>query len=324
MIMAQNPTKIEATVRGDKVVLRTELMGRTNQDERPWDPTTVSDRQLAALTVEMSRQPEGSTRTVNCYDFTMQVPYTATMTTGAREVIEYRGESAPCTLVHIENSMMPGQKSRAWVDGEGRALRSTQPIVGGVEMVMELATREEALAEPSETVMPDVFARSVIECDLPIPYPRRVDEVLYRVVARDGAEPDLTVFDADRRQQVEQAEPGSVVLRVKRLEPAPGGRAAAAGDPGVRPVLRRALVDAAERRSDDRGARAGGGGRRAGMRGPWPRSSSTGCSSTSTRRAWTSGSPRPRRCARSGAAIAPSTRCCWRRCVAPPGSPLAS
>ncbi|TAH36834.1 MAG: transglutaminase domain-containing protein [Planctomycetota bacterium] len=219
---SNQPGRFEGVVDGDVLRARSEALGEVREFEIPWDEEIISDRGLELLYARAASEPEGTELAGLTFDPTSMQTITYVLETGARETIEWRGEPVEATAVHFEMDLLPGMRGTAWIDDQGRALRTVQPVMAGVEMVFELSTKEEALAAgAAENRVPDLFSQLMIRSDVRIPHPRRVDEALFRVRLKDGVA-EFPDFSFDRRQTVEQDGASERLLRVRRLDGTPG------------------------------------------------------------------------------------------------------
>ncbi len=220
MEMAQNPTSYKGVVRGNVLHLESTLMGNTQKKQLPWKKGIVGSHAIDRAWVEMSRAPVGTKKKLMSFEPTMGMIFNMEIEAGPTEIIEHQGQKVEARVVFGTTDLMPGMKSRVWVTPDGESIRETAPLMGSVEIVSTRTTREKALAgfEASGEV-PDIFAQSVVTCRVPIPNPRRVDEVLYRVTM-ENANHELPPFDHDRRQVEESRSDSEVMLRITRQEPA--------------------------------------------------------------------------------------------------------
>ena len=219
MVMAKNPTRFRGVVADGYLRGSTELLGRETPVELEWEDGVLSARGIEELTLLLIGEGEGATASARTFDPTTQSIQTVELEVGPAEELELGGETLPCTLVWTENDMMPGVRSRSWVDGQGRLLKSATMVAGGIEMVTLLSTRELALASLlADQPVHDLFAATVVQSNRRIARPRQVDGALFRLKLRD---PDLGFPDpgVDRRQQVLEESEGEILLRISRVEP---------------------------------------------------------------------------------------------------------
>ncbi len=219
MVMAKNPTVFRGVVEDGFLRGTTTLMGRETPVELEWEEGAVSPRGLEELTLLLIEEGEGAIGAVPAFDPTTQGIYSVEIEVGPVEEIEFRGETVPCTLVWTESELLPGARSRSWIDGQGRTLRSISRIAGGLEMTVVMADREEALASLQHgEPLRDLFNDTVVRSDRRIARPRQVEEGLFRLKLRDPAL-GLPELGEDRRQEVLEQSEGELLLRVTRIEP---------------------------------------------------------------------------------------------------------
>lgn len=218
--LAEHPIHFQGTVVGEEMQTVSGTRNREEEGSIEWQVGVMSERRIYELAQQLAVEPDGTEATYLTFDPTVGKIYEIAMRVGGKETIKVDGEKVEATQVFSEAEIMPGMTSVFWVHPERGILRLRQPMLGNVDLVLEPATREEALAEETSP-LPDVFVKSVVGCDMRIPHPSEVDEALYRLVLRkeDVTLPD---FAADTRQLVAEDDDGTLLLRVSRRVPEAG------------------------------------------------------------------------------------------------------
>jgi transglutaminase-like putative cysteine protease len=183
---------------------------------------------------------------------------TATRTGFEPARVEVGGRSVEAIRTQVEVSIMPGVKSTEYVDAEGDLIRS-ETVMGGLNVVMVSATKEEALSE-GKGPSPEVMLKTFIRPDKEIKDPRRVARASYVLSVEEGALPAVPETGS---QRVEALGESSARVRVDAREfgAAPEGDAANAAylrattmcnsdDEEVRRLTARATQAAGEDKAD--------------------------------------------------------------------------
>jgi hypothetical protein len=132
------------------------------------------------------------------------------------------GESVEATACEAVSDLAPSIRSRAWLDGDGRAVRTEIPMGG---MTMSFVMTDQATAMQRGEA-PELMVQTLVAPDRPIREPRRVREASYVLrIAGGGAMPDMP---ATSNQTVEILGHGTARVIVDMNRPAP----AEVADPG--------------------------------------------------------------------------------------------
>lgn len=124
--------------------------------------------------------------------------------------------------------ILPGPPTVYVLDTALHSQGSTSPLMG-LDIRQRPCSRSEALAAYHAGGVPaEMFEQTLLRPDTPLPRPRSLDRVIYRLVSRDGVFP-LPVFD-DGRQRVLERTPDSVLLEVRRVVPGDAVREVDDGD----------------------------------------------------------------------------------------------
>jgi hypothetical protein len=148
---------------------------------------------------------------------------------GEVAVSTYEITGFPGELVEVRTDvdLMPGMSQTVLMKSNGDVV-SLEMTMMGISFLMEVTSKEKALeAISAGGVAPEVFATTVLRPDHPLPRPRSLDRVLFRLTAKDVAIP-FPDFSSER-QRVLESGPGEVLLEIRRIEPYPGGEATAPG-----------------------------------------------------------------------------------------------
>ena len=152
-------------------------------------------------------------------------------TTVEQEVLEVSEE-------HVKLSsfleVMPGLKQTVFANPDGSIERVEMTMLG-MAFVTELCTKEEALEAYGSGggMAPEVFASCVLRPDRPLPRPRSLDRVLFRLVAKDKTIP-FPDFETARQRIVEEGD-AEVLLEIRRIEPGEGPEVPHPGEAATAP-----------------------------------------------------------------------------------------
>lgn len=215
--LSAQPTRFAGTIENGLLKARVEVAGRDYESEIDWDEGVLSPRGIRRVDRELLAKAMGSTASYKIYDPTIGQIYGVDVERGGRETIEFQGAEREVDVLYATVEILPGARSRSWVASDGTLLRHEQPFVGDGVMLFETVTKEEALGAKSTSV-PDVFVESLVTCDVPIPHPRKVDEVLYEIRFDREVEAAETLGSFPGQQR-ETSEGDAVLLRVTRREP---------------------------------------------------------------------------------------------------------
>jgi len=199
------------TVREQELELATYSAGSTTRRTLPWDPEVIgswAQHRLIAANLAPGRQVEFKTFVPDLVTISK-----ATVKVGNLEEVPLLRGIERLRRVTTTVEAMPQLTLTAWLDGQGRVVKSHIPLMGGVET--HLATREEALREVEE--FPDLVSQFVVRPNVVLPAPERVVEVLYRLSApgeRLKHQPP-----PDRRQTIVRREGDAVWVRVEVAPP---------------------------------------------------------------------------------------------------------
>ncbi|MEX1015251.1 MAG: transglutaminase-like domain-containing protein [Phycisphaeraceae bacterium] len=174
--------------------LVTEQAGRTQTQalgefEAGWLTPAAAERYVA------QRMAEGEEQiSVQTLDLSVGPrPFTTTLTVVGEEEVEVFGRVAPAVIWEAQVSIMPGIRTREYVDAQGRTLKSTTAMMPGMEITM-LAADEQLARSPVDP--PELLAAMFITPSHPLPEPRSLRSAVYRL--RFKAEPAAGKFDLPR------------------------------------------------------------------------------------------------------------------------------
>lgn len=135
-----------------------------------------------------------------------------------KEEVELAGRKIAATKVEQTIGGYPAKRT-VWLDGEGRTLRQTEPGPFGVSEVLRTDRVTALAAAGGDELRGEMFARTLVRSNIRLPSPRSLGRVRVRLVQKD---PGLgwPEFEGNG-QSVMSKEPGSLVLEIRRPEPAP-------------------------------------------------------------------------------------------------------
>jgi hypothetical protein len=136
--------------------------------------------------------------------------------------------------VGSEIDLLPGMPQTMQVRPDGTVERLKMSLIG-MQFSTELCTREQALDAMLNggDMAPEVFENTLLRPDRPLPRPRALQRVLFRLRAKDPAIP-MPEFSSPRQTVIEQT-PGEVLLEIRCV--LPGGQAASADSTQTREHL---------------------------------------------------------------------------------------
>lgn len=242
LVMAKSPTRYKCTLEGDEMVIVSEAMGQSHESRIDWNPAVVTERVAEKIAGEMAREEPGTTRKVLVFEPTSGQILSTTMQTESQETIESEGRQVLTTRILSFADLVPNAVSRSWIDSQGRILRTSSPLLGGIDVVSDRCSKEEALEESSGEKVPDVMASAMLKSNVFVPRSRLVDEVLYRVRLKEGAK-QLPDFPESHFQKIESLSEREAVIRVKKALPGHGVSRPVAGFPdAIEEALRPSLL----------------------------------------------------------------------------------
>ncbi len=237
----EGDTSAEGTVRGGKFAFRIRSSGREYSREIPCDPPPLFPRSIERLVRE-----RGFEKGI-CYSYRTYCSETESIVTAVHEVLGRRtirvaGRAVEAYAIR-RTGFLPGVAETLFYDGAGRLLCAE---CTSMDSRLELAAREEALKPPSAQELAVARAAAEVASTVPIaaknfllPPPWRVEQVLYRLCARngDGFPIDPVHLDRPPRQSLEKRDGRSAWLRIGRtaavVSHGGGSQSVPAGDKDV-------------------------------------------------------------------------------------------
>ncbi len=140
------------------------------------------------------------------------------MELGQVAVSTYRVQSVAGDVLTLRTSLdvMPGMVETVLMSRSG-TVSSREMTLMGMTFLTEAASKQAALdAMTSDGVAAEVFATTVLRPNHPLPRPRSLDRVLFRLKAKDTAIP-FPAFDSERQRVMDKAA-GEVLLEIRRVE----------------------------------------------------------------------------------------------------------
>jgi len=201
---------ITAVVRGEDLDVTVEEQTKTRTFTQDWDPRVRGNAYWARRMADwLETADTGDTFEQTVYEPTLGSPVTI--------VNELRERGAEELTVASAVDIMPGMEQISRLTPAGLPI-SVKLDMMGIEMEMRSATREEALAAYAEGGgAPEVFAQTLIRPDRPLPRPRSLDRVVYRLVARDPSVP-FPELEGPTQRVLSEAD-GELLLEVRRVVP---------------------------------------------------------------------------------------------------------
>ncbi len=206
-------TRVEATVKGDKLVIASTTAGDTRTKELPWTKDVLGTYGETLFLRKQGFAP-GTVSSYTSFSTDSESIETTKTTVKGREKVEVHGGTRELIALEQTSTHLPGVTARAWVDDGGNILKLHIPIAGGVEML--LVPREVAQAETTGPG-PDIMAASSAPCSIRLPHPYSISAATYILRAKEGTLPEI-VFPESILEMVERT-PEAITVRVESLVP---------------------------------------------------------------------------------------------------------
>ena len=211
-LSSQMKSVTEAVVRGDRMVVTTEMAGNKHTNEIPWDREVIGPYAQGRRIREAGLAP-GTSISFKAFIPEHQRIASSTVTIEGPDKLTLDGETLDVWRGTMTQDILPGVTTQVWLDKDGNIVRSVTDILGKVETVR--TTREKALKEIISGEMADVMTRFFIRSNVLIDDPARIASALFRI------EGDLKALDGltleDRRQTIEKRTGNAIFLRVRAL-----------------------------------------------------------------------------------------------------------
>lgn len=175
-------TTIKGHRRGDKILMETITLGKTQSTSIEWDATWggfFADQQ------SLERQPmkPGETRTLRALNpVTAQADETELKAIGLETTKLLSGEPELLRIESTLNAAGATFKSILWTDAKGQALKMT---VLGLQLETYRTTKTVALG-PVEAVEVDLGERTIVKVKHRLPEPHKTKQIVYRARLADG------------------------------------------------------------------------------------------------------------------------------------------
>lgn len=216
--MGASPVEQSFEFTGGRVKVRTTQNGTTRETESPLPEGAFLTPAAAERFVRQRIEAGAKEISVRSLDTSEGLAAVTAVYDGiAPERVKALGREIEATRMSVTASNAPGIPSRQWVDGEGVTVK-VSTAMGGLDMVMTITTKEEALAEAEA---PELMLATFVKPDgSPVKNARATRRATYTLSVAQGAMPDVPETGA---QKVTAQGPGSVRLDVRadRFEPAP-------------------------------------------------------------------------------------------------------
>ncbi len=248
--LGRQPVETEWEFVGDHVVKTTQQAGRETVTERPL-PAGDWLTPMAAGKYWLDQQQAGAREmTYRIIDPQNGLtPITTTHRFVNGEVMQRDGQTVAVTVWETTTELLPVVATEKY-DSQGTLMY--QAVNVGFEMIMRIATKAEALAEPDER--PELLVATFVKPDEPIAGSKRTRTATLRLRTKKGEIPTLPSAGAQRVEVGDDA--GSAVLHIDINE---NQRASAeeAQDPGY--LQASAVIDSKDEQIRQLAARAAAG-----------------------------------------------------------------
>ena len=215
-LSADEEIAVEVTVEPGRLVI--ERRATRGNDVRivPVDGEIIFRQAIAHLHVERGFTP-GDRYEYRTFDPDFEDVSRVEVSVIGPDTLAVAGERRVLHALSVASDLYDGVVVYEWRDGKGDLWIEEAPALG----IANRRTTGDRVAERIGRV--DILAETLIESNLRIRDPRRVDEALYELRLRGGDVAALLVEDA--RQTIEGRTDGGVLLRVRRVTPDPGATA---------------------------------------------------------------------------------------------------
>jgi hypothetical protein len=198
--------------KGDVLRITGTSAGKSYEREIPWQEGTLSPFEEMRRFRERLREGR-KTFSHMVFSPEHQRAMVVTYTLEEEEEVSLLGARKRLLRVRMEQDILPGIVSHAWVDKEGRMHKMHLQMgeLGAIEAVRTTKVRAMSPTGPAE-----VLAQTLLVPDAPVERPRDTARIVYRIGFRDPEK--IPSFPPDGRQAV-RAQKGSILtLEVKRPE----------------------------------------------------------------------------------------------------------
>ncbi len=189
---------------------------KTNGREQtiPWDPATVTEKQLEKDFKELIQRPVGSSVSHKIFipDFMKSVETTTTLLGTESRATRFGQKD----LHKIRTTMDIGTKivTHSWVDGEGEPFEQEVALGPFMMQAIRISADEPVAVNDSP---PDVFQPMILRLEKPLKRPERVQSAIYRLQFKNG---NKNSFYNDTHQRVLSDDGKVVRLQVEPRAPA--------------------------------------------------------------------------------------------------------
>ncbi|MSR56746.1 MAG: hypothetical protein EXS05_03625 [Planctomycetaceae bacterium] len=208
------PTRKSGRVENDRLIVETEIAGKTIRSEQKWDTSIKAPGYQERMLRESPLKP-GETRTLQSFEPFVGKLNKVTLTAGGEEVVELLGgQSRKLLKVSMDSSIAPGTRVDEFLDSQGEALKTSTSLLG-IGMTTYRVTRELALQSLSGEETDLAVATLVKTGKIDRPYDTR--RVVYRVTI-PGEDP-AKILPSGASQQIESVDGDTVDLTVSKVVP---------------------------------------------------------------------------------------------------------
>ncbi|UCF80907.1 MAG: transglutaminase domain-containing protein [Acidobacteriota bacterium] len=204
--------------KGDVLRITGTSAGKSYEREIPWQEGTLSPFEEMRRFRERFREGR-KTFSHMVFNPEQQRAMVTTYTLEEEEEVSLLGARKRLLRVRVEQDILPGVVSYAWVDKEGRIHKMLLPM-GGLATVEAVRTTKERAMSPTGPA--EVLAQTLLVPDVPVKNPLNATRIVYRIGFRDPEK--IPSFPPDGRQTVRVRKGSVLTLEVKRPEAPPRAR----------------------------------------------------------------------------------------------------
>ena len=214
MEMSASPTRRDGVIENGKLKLTTVSGGNTSVKEMDWDPAWLLSEGMRLLMLKKGLEA-GTTYTVKTFNADYGAPDEMEVAIQGREKKTLLGKTLDLIRIQVKTSLQKGVVSTAWVDEKGTEM-ATEMSMMGIKIVVEPATREEALKEASADI-PEIFFQTMPRSNVALPRPRQITALNVRLERPDAVLQDWK--PPAGTQSVLGREGNAVLLRIEAKSP---------------------------------------------------------------------------------------------------------
>ena len=217
MVMSSSPTVNEGVIKDGRLKLSTTTGGATRESEIAWDPEWILSEGMRLATLKKGFA-KGTAYTLKSFNAELGKPDEISILVEGREKKTFQGREQELVRVLTKTSLQPGIAITSWMDDKASSVAMETNMMG-IKIVMEPATREEALRNTGAE-MPEVFFGTMPRSNVALPRPREITALTVQMTRPDEVFAEWKAPAGT--QSVVNRSARSVTLRVESSQPTTG------------------------------------------------------------------------------------------------------